>query len=61
MKKYAVVNWEYICVDIIEVSNIDTLDGYELPEGPCILVPSGVWSNEAQIGLHFNSETNSFQ
>ena len=61
MTTYAVINWESICVDIIEVANTDTLDGYELPEGPCGLVPSYNWANDAFIGAHFNSDTNTFE
>ena len=61
MITYAVINWENKCVDIIEVSNIDTLDGYQLPEGQCILFPSKNWVNQAEVGLYFDGLTNSFQ
>ena len=60
MYKYAVCNSENLCVDIIEVSDIDTLDGYQLPEGQCSLIISNSWANEAQIGLYFNPITFEF-
>lgn len=61
MIRYAVINWENKCIDIINVENIDTLDGYELPEGECALIASKNWANEAQIGLYFDGLTNTFQ
>ena len=61
MFKYAVLDSEALCIDIIEVLDRDTLDGYQLPVGECALIYSLNWGNEAQIGLHFNYETNQFE
>ena len=61
MYRYAVINWENKCVDIIDVEDIHTLDGYELPEGPCALVATDNWENEAGVGLYFDGLTNTFQ
>ena len=61
MFKYAVLNSDNLCIDIIEVSNRDTFDGYELPQEQCSLIISTQWENEAQIGLHFNPFTNLFE
>lgn len=38
MYKYAVVEEFGSVIDIITVSDMNTLDGYTLPDGPCTLV-----------------------
>jgi hypothetical protein len=38
MYKYAVVEQFGSVIDIITVSDMHTLDGYNLPDGPCSLI-----------------------
>jgi hypothetical protein len=60
MRKYALINEESIVIDLLEVENIDTLDGYVLPEHQCALI--NITNTEAALlGQVYNSETNQFQ
>ena len=38
MIKYALINEEYVVIDLLEVMDRDTLDGYVLPEHQCALI-----------------------
>ena len=59
MKKYALIDEERIVIDLLEVENIDTLDGYVLPEHECALI----YINDMEtplIGQMWNSYENKF-
>lgn len=60
MTKYALINEQSIVIDLLEVENIDTLDGYELPEHQCALIY--INNMEApSIGQTWNPYTNKFE
>ncbi len=60
MYKYAVVD-DLIgkVIDIITVSDIHTLDGYRLPDGPCSLIL--INDRIALIGQTYNYSENKFE
>jgi hypothetical protein len=60
MTKYALINEKNIVIDLLEVENIDTLDGYVLPEHECALI----YINDMEIvklGEVWNPYTNKFE
>jgi hypothetical protein len=60
MIKYALINKESIVIDILEVIDRDTLDGYVLPEYECALI----YINDMQtpsIGQVWNAYENKFE
>ena len=60
MIKYALINEEGIVIDLLEVEDINTLDGYQLPEHQCALI--NITNTEAPLlGQVYNFETNQFQ
>jgi hypothetical protein len=59
MYKYAVVNFENLVIDIITVSDMHTLDGYQLPEGQCALID--IRERLALIGQTYNHELDKFE
>ncbi len=60
MIKYALINEENIVIDLLEVMDIDTLDGYQLPEHQCALV--NITNSEApSLGQIWNAFENKFQ
>lgn len=59
MIKYALINEEGIAIDLLEVENIETLDGYVLPEHQCALI--NITNTQAPLlGQVYNFETNQF-
>lgn len=68
MYKYAVVEEFGSVIDIITVSDMNTLDGYNLPEGPCTLVILngemhgwGANKDEPTIGAKYNFLEDKFE
>lgn len=68
MYKYAVVEEFGNVIDIITVSDMNTLDGYTLPEGPCTLVILNAetygWGTnkiEPSIGAKYNPLEDKFE
>jgi hypothetical protein len=60
MTKYALINEERIVIDLLQVENIETLDGYVLPEHQCALV--NITNTEAPLlGQIYNHELNKFE
>jgi hypothetical protein len=59
MYKYAVVEEFGNVIDIITVSDMDTLDGYQLPDGPCSLID--IRERIALIGQTYNHELDKFE
>jgi hypothetical protein len=60
MTKYALINEERIVIDLLQVENIETLDGYILPEHQCALV--NITNTEAPLlGQIYNHELNKFE
>lgn len=60
MTKYALINEEAIVIDLLEVENIENLDGYVLPEHQCGLI--NITNISAPLlGQVYNSEINQFQ
>jgi hypothetical protein len=59
MYKYAVVEEFGNVIDIITVSDMNTLDGYQLPKGPCALID--VRERVALIGQTYNHELDKFE
>jgi hypothetical protein len=51
----------YVVYSIIEVENIDTLDGIELPDDVLQLLPASHYEVLPEIGQTYNPETNQFQ
>jgi hypothetical protein len=60
MKEYAIINWEKKVVDIIQVENTNTLDGYILPEGEVIAFPTYKVAYPIQIGMTYEPSTEMF-
>lgn len=60
MTKYALINEEGTVIDLLQVENIETLDGYVLPEHQCGLI--NITNTQAPLlGNVYNFETNQFQ
>ena len=59
MYKYAVVNEFGSVIDIITVSNVDTLDGYQLPDEPCALID--IRERIALVGQTYNHQLDKFE
>ncbi len=60
MTKYALINEESIVIDLLEVENIDSLDGYVLPEHQCALI--NITNTETPlVGQVYNHELNKFE
>lgn len=59
MIKYAVVDYRNIVIDIITVSDMNTLDGYELPIEQCALIC--INDRTALIGQTYNHELDKFE
>lgn len=59
MYKYAVVDFRNIVVDIITVSDMNTLDGYSLPEGPCALID--IRERLVLVGQTYNHQLDKFE
>jgi hypothetical protein len=60
MRKYALINEESVVMDLLEVENIETLDGYVLPEHQCALI--NITHTEAPLlGQIYNHNTNQFE
>lgn len=59
MYKYAVVEEFGSVIDIITVSDMHTLDGYNLPSGPCSLIILNE-REEPIIGQTYNYELDKF-
>ena len=60
MTKYALINEEGIVIDLLEVENIETLDGYVLPEYACGLI--NITNAKAPLlGQIYNHNTNQFE
>jgi hypothetical protein len=60
MTKYALLNEEGIVIDLLEVENIETLDGYVLPEHQCALININNISTPS-LGQIYNFEINKFE
>lgn len=60
MTKYALINEQSIVVDILEVSDKHTLDGYILPEYQCALININTISTPS-LGQVWNSYENKFE
>lgn len=60
MTKYALIDEENKVIDLIEVENIETLDGYVLPPHQCALI--NITNIEAPlVGQVYNHLENKFQ
>jgi hypothetical protein len=60
MTKYALIDEESIVIDLLEVENIDSLDGYVLPDHQCGLI--NITNTEAPLlGQVYNHELNKFE
>jgi hypothetical protein len=59
MYKYAVVDYRSIVIDVITISDMNTLDGYQLPEGECALID--IRERLAIIGQTYNHELDKFE
>jgi hypothetical protein len=59
MIKYALINEEYVVIDLLEVMDRDTLDGYVLPEHQCALIYINNMETPS-IGQVWNSYENKF-
>lgn len=60
MYKYAVVEEFGSVIDIITVSDMHTLDGYNLPDGPCSLIILNE-RDEPIIGQEYNPLLDKFE
>lgn len=60
MYKYAVVEEFGSVIDIITVSDMHTLDGYNLPDGPCSLIILNE-REEPTIGQTYNASVDKFE
>lgn len=59
MTKYALINEEGVVIDLLQVENIETLDGYVLPEHQCGLI--NITNIDAPLlGQIYSAETNKF-
>lgn len=61
MYKYAILNSDNVIIDIIEVTDKDTLDNYQLPDGPCIAYPTWKTEQELSAGMVWNPITDIFE
>jgi len=60
MTKYALINEQSEVIDLLEVENIHTLDGYILPEHQCSLI--NITDSEApSLGKVWNPYENKFE
>lgn len=60
MTKYALINEESIVIDLLEVNDINTLDGYILPAHQCALI--NITDSEApSLGKVWNPYENKFE
>lgn len=62
MTKYITIQLpQYKVYSIIEVENIDTLDGIELPDDVLQLIPASHYDVLPEVGQVYNPETNKFE
>ena len=61
MTKYALINEQNEVIDLLQVENIHTLDGYILPEHQCALIKINDFEIEPVLGQKWIPETNKFE
>lgn len=61
MTKYALINEQNEVIDLLEVENIHTLDGYILPQHQCALIRINDLEIQPVLGQVWKDELNKFE